>query len=124
MGRPKARELTFFQTLALEAVATDRPLGDDDDARRTTCPLLWEWLTTVQLPDDYVKEPPRLVIQAVPGGFLASISDASLARTVDVAIRTLDEACDALERGLREGTATVRCWGKVAPKMRKKTKGS
>lgn len=115
-------KLTLLDRLVKEAIGNNRILGGPDDEAVLSFPEVWEWLTRTRCGDEHVKQPARLSVTAIPGGWLASISDSTLCVTVDATTDKLQDAFGALERGLGNGTATIRTWGDKQATLKKQPK--
>jgi len=115
-GKP----LTPLDRLIQGVQAEGRELGRHDDPARDKYPALWQWLTQSEAGRDYVKTPAKLTIVAGPEGFLASITDADLAVSMDCPSATMEGIYGALEASLTGGAPAIRSWGKKTASLRKR----
>jgi len=114
----------FLQRAIEQAIGHDQNFGREDDPAAKKWPLLWEWLSQWEVGKNYVKTPPTLTIRLGPDGCLASVNDRDLGKAGDVNFPHLAGVFDAIERGLRDGTITVRNLGKGEAKIRKRKTGN
>jgi len=121
MGKEK-KELTPLERLLQQAIGNGVSLGNASDPARGKWPNVWEWLSTVDAGDDFLKEPCSIRIALVPGGVQGALTDPSLGCTVDATSETLEGLFEGLERNLQSAHPTIRTWRKGDLQLRKKPK--
>lgn len=82
-------------------------LVDDPDAVRRW-PALWEYLTVASWEDGKTRLPSTLGLFLGDSGFVGSLNDRALGRTLWRSSETLLGVLDALEEALQEGSADWR----------------
>jgi len=118
------RRPAFLQKAIEQAIGHDQSFGRDDDPARERWPLLWDWLSTWEVGKNNVKTPPTLTVRLGPDGVLASVSDRDLGKAGDVAFPHLSDVFDVIEKGLADGTLSVRNIGRGETKIRKRKTGN
>jgi len=121
MGKEK-KELTPLERLLAQAVGNGVSLGHASDPAKASLPNVWEWLSTTDAGDEFLKDPCSIRIALVPGGVQGSLTDSSLGVTVDATSETLEGLFAALERNLQSAHPTIRTWRKGDLQLRKKPK--
>jgi len=118
----KERSLSFMHRLIAEATGDGLVVGNADDPAAARWPALWEWLSTTAVGVKYVKTPPALTINLIPGGITARISDRDLARNLEITFQSLSEVFDKLEEALQSPSTLVKIYGKREPHLRERKK--
>lgn len=122
--RPKKekRKLSIMQRMVLQAIGDNRKIGNPNDPLRETCPNVYEFMTNTDAGKERVKSPAFLKVVPAVNGYLAILTDPDMAASIEVAITDAEQVWTALERGLVDGTATIKTWGKKGPNFRKRRK--
>lgn len=109
-----------LQRAVFQAMGEDRTFGSEDDPAREKYPNLWEFLSTVYVGRDKLKQPARLTISLGPGGVLVQLVDPDLRQSLGMACAHLDEVLAQLEAAVSDPKAAWRPWGKGEPQLRKR----
>lgn len=83
--------------------------------------FLWAWLTWTDVSDEKVKERATLICKIQDGAWSLAITDASMAASLAVSGRTLQECLQALDDRLGKGEAWIAS-RKKEPKLRDRKK--
>jgi len=114
----KEKALSAMDKVILTAMGEDRSVGKADDPAKEKWPQLWEWLSTIYVGRDRIKQPAVLTVQLGPDGVLARLTDRDLAVSVNVSCAHLGNVMDAIETVLNSPDIPVQSWGKREPKLR------
>lgn len=117
-----ARDKTPLERLIANAARSKAGLGNPDDPAVQLYPELYKWLTVTDASDKLTKQAAWLMIRATPGGYVISLTDPSLAVTLDASAACLDELLAALERIVTSPAPPIRPWGRKGLKLTKKPK--
>lgn len=118
------RKLSSLDRALLQAAGEGQKFGREDDPARERFPNLWQWLTTVYVGRDNLKQPATLTVRAGPEGFIATLTDRDLAVAVDASSPQLQGLFAEIERLLASETPPIRTWGKREPNLRRRKAGS
>lgn len=102
------------------AMGDDRTFGLADDPAKETMPGLWEFLTTIYVGRDKMKQPALLQLQAVPGGISCKLTDRDLRQSLGVIVPYFASALESLERIVSGPNPPWVQWGKGEPELRKR----
>jgi hypothetical protein len=69
----RERQLSMIDRMLEQAIGKHLDVGSECEPMRSTHPLLWQWLATVYVGEDYIKTPPAITITLVPGGVSARV---------------------------------------------------
>jgi len=117
------KTVSAIDRLLMRAQADNEDIGNEDDAAKTTWPNLWIWLTRIDVGKNLMKEPARMAIKGVPGGFIGTLSDSTLKVAVDATSDSLAGIFDAFEAELSRINPVIRPYGKGDIKLKKRRKG-
>lgn len=117
----KERILTALDKMVLRAIGREDSLGPEADVAAESFPLLVAWLTRVDAGRDHVKDPARLTIRAVPGGYCVSLADATFGIGLDAGSSTLQGVFAALEAALGSETPALKTFGKMRGVRKRKS---
>lgn len=112
--------LSAVDRMIAKAVGRDETLGNQDDPVTLIAPVTLTWLTRVDCGKGLVKEPAKLTLKAVSGGFLVTISDISLGKAIDVLVPVLGDLWVCLETALTQAVPNIRQFGRGDTKLRKR----
>jgi hypothetical protein len=118
----KERQLSMIDRMLEQAIGKHLDVGSECEPMRASHPLLWQWLATVYVGEDYIKTPPAITITLVPGGVSARVTDRDLAKSLEVTCDSLGKVFDTLEQALNSPTTLVKILGKREPRLRKRQK--
>lgn len=119
MAREKA-PLTQMERMIGEAIGNEQTIGFELDPARTELPTLWQWLTTIYVGKDFVKQPAVLRIQMGPEGCLVSMTDPDLCQSLEASCPFLQDVFRELEKVLSGSNPPFRRFGKRQPTLRKR----
>jgi len=114
--------LTHLERLIGQAIGQERELGREDDPARELYPCLWEWLTTIYVGSEYVKQPATIRITMGPDGPLVSLSDVDMAIGMETHCGHLGSVLEHLEATLALPSPPFRQYAKKQPTLRKRKK--
>jgi len=124
IARKKDRKLSAMDRVILQAMGEDRHVGKEDDPAKQQWPQLWEWLSTIYVGRDKIKQPAVLTITLGPEGVLCRLTDRDLAVSVNVSTAHLADVFPAIEAVLNAPDIPVQSWGKREPKLRTRSQKS
>jgi len=119
MGKQQ-EHLSAVDRLIAKAIGRDDTLGNPDDEVNLIAPVTLAWLTRIDCGKGLVKEPAKLTLKAVSGGFLATISDMSLGKAIDVLVPQLGTLWVCLESALTQTVPNIRQFGRGDVKLKKR----
>lgn len=117
-----AAEKSALERLLRAATCQKSCLGSVEDPARKALPTLFHWLTNTDAGPKHEKEPARLSIRATAGGFTVTLTDESLAVSLDAASTNLGDLLGALEAALTASSPAIRPWGRKGVKLKLKPK--
>lgn len=117
------KRVSALDRLIQEAAGDGKVLGRDDDPAAKEFPDLWQWLATVYVGRDHIKQPSTITIRLGPGGVLASLVDRDLSVSVDATCPHLAGVFTALQQALTGDAPPVKSWGRREPHLRKRRNG-
>lgn len=112
--------VTAIDKLIQKAMANDEDIGNPDDGSLGTWPMVLSWLCKVDCGKGMVKEPAKLSIKAVPGGYVGTLSDNTLKVAIDAFAQDLAGVFDALESALSQAVPNIRTFGRGEPMLKKR----
>jgi len=112
--------VSSFQRALEQAMGEGREVGNPDDPSNERFPALVQWLTTIYVNRDEMKQPATLTIKATPGGYIVSVNDRDLAIGVDAFINDLSTCLEAIESALNDPNASTRAYANKEPILRKR----
>jgi hypothetical protein len=118
----KDKPLSALQREVLQAMGEGRSIGLEDDPAREQFPALWEWLSTIYVGRDRIKQPASLTLTLVPGGVNVRLMDRDLCCSVEVTCRFLADALTSINENLISQNPGIKNWGKKEPHLRQRKK--
>lgn len=119
----KERHLTPLDRLIQRSIGKDMTMGGIEDPAATAFPLLWDWLTRSSAGVDHIKEPAKLLIRAVPGGWSLAIQDIDLNTSLEAHSGTLQGCFEALELALHQPVLPIKKYGRTMKELKKRKQG-
>lgn len=116
----KNGKISSLDKAILQAMGENRHVGRDDDEARKRWPELWEWMSTIYVGKDNIKQPSQLTISLAPDGVVARLVDKDMKMSVNVSCSSLVNVFDAIEAALTSQNIPVTMWGKGEPQLRKR----
>lgn len=122
MAKRSEEELSPLDRMVARALGEDVPLGTILDPVRTSCPTLWQCLSSTKAGADHLMAPARLSLSLTPGGVICGLSSQALAFSIDTSCVLLTEAFEAMEKALCGPAPAFRVWDGKDFRLRKKRK--
>ena len=116
----KVDELTHLERIIGQAIGEERALGLDSDPAKQNLPHLWEWLTSIYVGKDFIKQPAVVSIAMGPEGPLVRLNDVDLATMLETKCDHLANVLEHLEAVLALPSPPFRNYGKKQPTLRKR----
>lgn len=111
---------SFLDKVVQSVIGEGRHVGNDDDPAVTTYPQLWDMMSRIYLPDNYVRQPASLTLTLTPGGVQVSLYDKETGYTIITTCTNLDDALKAMEAELNKDNPQMRSNNKKEPQYRKR----
>ncbi len=124
--RPKKqpKPISKLDMMIQQATSGGTTLGREDDPAKERCPVIWEWLTRTEcgVKDGYqiVKTPATIRITAAPEGWIITITDVDMAKSMDAVTGHLDGFLDALEAAITSAVSPIKRFGRKDPSPRRR----
>jgi len=119
----KERMLSTLDRMIQRSIGREATMGGVDDDAQTKWPELWRWITSTDAGRDYVKDPAKITLRAVPGGFHVALQDIDLCVSVEVVTPHLCGFAEALEAALTSACPPVKKYGRTEKNLRKRKTG-
>lgn len=116
----RERTVSFVDKLVQQAMGLGQRVGRESDPAKEKYPTLWDWLSTIYVGKDRIKQPPAITLTLAPDGVVVRVVDRDMARTVELVVPHLEDVFQEIEQNLNSLNPAIRVLGKKEPKLRKR----